>query len=204
MSTVDLPVCPICKVHESPVRRVERKEGRLSIQYECRSCGSVLVWLGDELWLNGNHWSYHKIGLPDQVHLLHQSFTSAELQQMAGIDLPGPATQPERSPPSAPIRVEILQDKAPPLRRSPDRKPEEPVAIILEPTSQEPSAKTTIQQPAFAPSPPTWAEPPLPSTPQPTRERLRSRGSPLLMIAVGITMLCLICTAAILIADSLF
>lgn len=202
-STLDLPVCPICKVRESPVRQVERKEGRLLIQYECRNCGSVLVWLGDELWLNGDHWSYHKIGSTDEAHLLHQSFTPAELQRLAGIEPTGPAARPERSLPSGSIRVEALEDKAPPLRRPPTREPEEPDVPPSEPTDQQPPAETVPQLPVFAPSPPTWAEPPLPTAIQPTPERL-SRGSPVLAIAIGITLLCLICTAAILIADSIF
>lgn len=207
MSTLDLPVCPICKVRESPVRQVERKEGRLLIQYECRNCGSVLVWLGDELWLNGNHWSYHKIGLQDQVHLLHQSLTPAELQRLAGIEPSGPVARPEKSPPSGSIRVEVLEDKAPPLRRPPVREPEEPKepdVLSCEPSGQGLTAETAAPPPMFAPSLSTWDEPSLPTVIQPARERPRSRGSPVLVIAIGITLLCLICTAAILIADSIF
>lgn len=204
MSTLDLPVCPICKVRESPVRQVERKEGRLLIQYECRNCGSVLVWLGDELWLNGNHWSYHKIGLQDQVHLLHQSFTPAELQQLAGVEPPEPAARSEKSPPSGSIRVEVLEDKALPLRRPPMRKPEESDVLPLEPIDQGPTGETAVSPPMFAPSPPAWAEPSLPIVIQPARDHSRSRGSPVLVIAVGITVLCLICTAAVLILDSIF
>lgn len=73
MPEIELPTCPICHASGSLFRQVRQMQGKEYIWYECRQCGSVLLWMGK------GRWAYQKIGRPDKSHLLKQPLSPDEL-----------------------------------------------------------------------------------------------------------------------------
>ena len=76
MSELSLPACPICFAKGSLFRQAMKKADQEFVWYECRGCGSVLLWIG-----NGR-WVYQKIGCEDKVHLLKLPMTEADLEEV--------------------------------------------------------------------------------------------------------------------------
>jgi len=75
---------------------------RTSVWYECRVCGSLLLWVGSD------RWTYQKVGREDKIHLLKQCLTVAELQALveAGATNPAPTSRPvEESEPQWGLRM---------------------------------------------------------------------------------------------------
>lgn len=83
MSVLHLEVCPICGAKYSLVRQTSKSGGSSQISYACSKCDSVLLWLGDDLWLQADRWAYQKVGREDKAYLLHASLTVEELRQLA-------------------------------------------------------------------------------------------------------------------------
>jgi len=83
MSVLHLQVCPICGAEYSLVRQTSKSGGLSQISYVCSECDSVLLWLGDDLWLQADRWAYQKVGREDRAYLLHASLTVEELRQLA-------------------------------------------------------------------------------------------------------------------------
>jgi hypothetical protein len=103
MSVLDLEACPICQERDSLVCQDVDVGDRMLVSYQCLDCDSVLVWLGDDLWLEADRWAYQKIGRPALGYLLHRSITVPELEAMArGEDYPEPLAQPGSHPKGQP------------------------------------------------------------------------------------------------------
>lgn len=95
MSVLHLEVCPICGANYSLVREATKSGGLSQITYVCSECDSVLLWLGDDLWLQGDRWAYQKVGREDRASLLHASLTVEELRQLAN---QGPPSDNSKAP----------------------------------------------------------------------------------------------------------
>lgn len=76
MSELNLPACPICHGSNSLFRQAKAMQGSTYVWYECRQCGSVLLWMG------GDRWAYQKVEAADKTHLLKQPLTASELQDL--------------------------------------------------------------------------------------------------------------------------
>lgn len=76
MSELNLPACPICHAKDSLSRQTMERAGQPFVWYECRECGSVLLWMGDD------RWAYQKVGREDKAHLLKQPMTASELRML--------------------------------------------------------------------------------------------------------------------------
>ena len=63
MAVLDIVSCPICHARDSLARQTTQLESRTHVAYECRECGTKLVLLGDEMWLEAYRWSFKKVGL---------------------------------------------------------------------------------------------------------------------------------------------
>ncbi len=83
MSVLDLRVCPICRAESCLVRQKIKLQGERHVAYECLECGSLLLWLGDDLWMQADRWAYQKIGRADMEYLLQRSMTADELRALA-------------------------------------------------------------------------------------------------------------------------
>jgi hypothetical protein len=97
MSILHLEVCPICGANYSLERQATKSGGLSQITYVCSECDSVLLWLGDDLWLQGDRWAYQKVGREDRASLLHASLTVEELRQLAS---QGPPSDDSKAPAS--------------------------------------------------------------------------------------------------------
>jgi hypothetical protein len=102
MSVLDLRKCPICRAESSLVRQTIKLQGERHVAYECLECGSLLLWLGDDLWLQADRWAYQKIGRADMQHLLQRSMSADDLralvnQDAAPVDGKPPASGSRRS-----------------------------------------------------------------------------------------------------------
>ena len=122
MAVLDLVACPICHARESLTRQTTQLESRTHVTYECLECGTLLVWLGDEMWLEADRWSFQKVGLPERAELLYRSMTVAELRKLAGDQspytaAPGEDTGRELPPPTwiemAPAQEEPFEEALP-------------------------------------------------------------------------------------------
>jgi len=200
MAALDLAACPICQARYSLARQTTKLEDRSRVSYECLECGSVLLWLGDDLWLEADRWAYQEIGRPEMVHLLHETMTSSELRELA-------SRKPDVPSPQPPVAT----------NRQPSSQGLAPVSVVGEGWVQEPAmtgreGEAAVQAvPAAAEDP--WAEEtsaaaaPAPATrvrrsgPSTTRRR-RSRGSPFLVGSVAFVLLCLVCSSAVMIAST--
>jgi hypothetical protein len=83
MPVLQLPACPICGATDSLVRQVLDRADHPRTAYGCWECGSVLVWLGDDLWLQSDRWAYQHVGRAEKRHLLHRPMTAADLRRLA-------------------------------------------------------------------------------------------------------------------------
>jgi hypothetical protein len=216
MSALDLPACPICGVRDSLARRAETVDGHARIWYECTECGSELLWLGNDLWLDGDRWAFQVVGREDQAHLLHQSLTPGDLSSLA--EARAVQVVYEERPRSEPLPPKPV---VPALPMIVDQGPAEHVGLPAVPTVVHQAVlmpdgslwlhvvPAGVQQPShgnggpqvFSP-PPGWLPDVEAWQPQPTRPR--SQVSPLLVIAVAITLICLLCTVAALILQALW
>jgi hypothetical protein len=114
MALLDLEACPICRTRGSLSRQTVEKEGRPYIFYECAECGSVLLWLGQDLWWTKDRWAYQKVGREDKVHLLKRPLTADDLWALLHSPQhsahtgpqprPGARAQARTSSPPAPAR----------------------------------------------------------------------------------------------------
>ena len=76
MSELSLATCPICHAQDSLSRETMERAGRPFTWYECRECGSVLLWMGED------RWAYQKLGREEKSHLLKQPLTLDDLQAL--------------------------------------------------------------------------------------------------------------------------
>ena len=79
MAGLFLPGCPICLAEACPNRHIIRWGDRTLVCYECPACGSLLAWLGDDLWLDSDRWAYQRVGKKDKAYLLKLPFSSHRL-----------------------------------------------------------------------------------------------------------------------------
>jgi hypothetical protein len=250
MSILNLPACPICGARDNLVRQAPDGASYVRPSYSCLSCGSVLAWLGDDLWLRGDCWAYQHVGREEMAHLLHKPLSAAELRQLASQASEGP------SRPQAPV-IDAVIEEAPAELIPPDRLAG--ARWRVEGTeadgrsggvsgwsapSHAPVIDATFEEAPVAPATPASAAgsrwegeageagalvPLARVLPEGTTlalvrydgsrvvpvavldrgqlralptERRRSRGSPLLIVATGLTLLCLVCTALGIIASS--
>jgi hypothetical protein len=237
MQVLHISTCPICGAMDSLALQVVDQTEEAQSAYVCWECGSVLVWLGDDLWLRSDRWAYQHVGREDKRHLLYQPLTTDELQQLADS-----APKEDPTPRSVGTRPDIIEmDATPPrgISQDPD--------IVLETPSPPPPPRPedVHRPPARAPQPQgptgdmivsetgeTSALVPMASVlPEGmtlalvqyrgskvvpvaifeegqlravTAAQRRGRGSPLLAISVGLTIMCLICSAATLVLSSLW
>lgn len=83
MPVLQLPACPICGATDSLVRQVLDSADHSRTAYGCWECSSVLVWLGDDLWMQSDRWAYQHVGRPEKRDLLHRPMTAADLRRLA-------------------------------------------------------------------------------------------------------------------------
>jgi hypothetical protein len=76
MPELDLPKCPICHADDSLSREALTFNGRAFVWYECRTCGSILLWQGDE------RWAYQRVGREERTSLLKHPMTIDELRAL--------------------------------------------------------------------------------------------------------------------------
>jgi hypothetical protein len=105
MAVLDLAACPICQATDSLARQTTQLESRTHVTYECLECGTLLAWLGDDMWLEADRWSFQKVGRPERADLLYRSMTVAELRKLAGekppyTAAPGKAAGQAKPPPT--------------------------------------------------------------------------------------------------------
>jgi hypothetical protein len=264
MAVLDLTKCPICHARDTLTRQTVQLESRLHVTYECKVCGTLLAWLGDDMWLDADRWSFQKVGRPERANLLYRSMTVAELRKLAGEPLPADVPEVVKQAPRAkapPVWIDLPPAEGEPLNEAPlaeplvepadeveepesaaesivtaaaagaaaaaqdqtvlvDEEPErlaEPVVAAAaigaaarvqeEPhaaESEEPVAAPVASAAVEAESPQAVAEVADAALPEPSRaQRRRSRGSPFLVISVGLVLLCLICSAAAMIVYSM-
>ena len=96
MTELHLLACPICHAKDGLFRQSTELPDHTLVWYECRGCGSFLLWAG------GDQWIYQKVGREDQAHLLKQVLTEAQLQALVEPAEDQPATTPQPDEPSGP------------------------------------------------------------------------------------------------------
>jgi hypothetical protein len=84
MSELNLSACPICHAADGLSRRVYKLPDKNYVSYECRACGSALLWLG------GQRWAYQKVGVASMAHLNKRPMTVAELHALLPVARPKP------------------------------------------------------------------------------------------------------------------
>jgi hypothetical protein len=191
MAVLDLAACPICQAENSLARQTATVEGRAHITYECLECGSVVAWLGDDLWLEADRWAFQEIGREEMAHLLHRSMTVAELQELASRERPA-SSRPPRIPFAWPAQQPGVET-APPSAAPEILIPEEGIEEV----PAEEAWEAVLPSVAIATTAP--GEPPGQASAAPAKRR-RSRGSPFLLGSVVLTLLCLVFAAAAMIA----
>ena len=77
MSELNLPACPIGHGRNRLSRETMARAGQTCAWDECRECGSILLWTGN------NEWAYQEIGRPDKRYLLKQAMTPPEPSALA-------------------------------------------------------------------------------------------------------------------------
>jgi hypothetical protein len=254
MAVLDLLACPICQAQTSLARQNTKTEGRSRITYECLECGSVVLWLGDDLWLSADRWAYQKVGRKEMAHLLRRSMTVDELRKLADRKpAAGDGKRPadgdraatrwtwKRRSPSTPSQergayrwpgglaaerdggAEVVDVEStvvgddewpaePAAARSVETQPQAPRHAAVEgmgPTVEPvpmwdpgPARATVAASAAYGEvtaGPVGATAPPMGAASIPRR---RSRGSPFLVVSVVLTLLCLICSSAIMIAST--
>ena len=134
MSVLDLTRCPICHAPGSLARHTTQLETRAHVTYECLECGTLLAWLGDEMWLEADRWSFQQVGRPERADLLYRSMTVAELRKLAGDQPPASMPAPigkDSQPKAPPVWIELRPEETPPAGPEPavrtkERPPVEP------------------------------------------------------------------------------
>lgn len=148
MAVLDLAACPICQARDSLERQTTQLESRTHVTYECLECGTLLVWLGDDMWLEADRWSFQKVGLPERADLLYRSMTVAELRKLTGEKPPytaAPGTETRRAiPPPTWIEMTPTEED-----RFEEALPEE--AEEMPPAKVAPAAIEEAQQAAAQP-----------------------------------------------------
>ena len=184
MSELNLPACPICQSWDSLSRQSRTVQNSSYVWYECQWCGSVLLQAGT------NRWTFQKVGRTDKSHLLKQTLTTAELQDMVSAP-PPPIAQQE--PDIAPQPWESWAE--PEGEIATQHRPEP--ALEIEPPEERPAVADWVnalrpepvaQQPELAPAPgqEAEAEPP----------RRFPRG---VVLAIIVLTLCVLVSLALLI-----
>jgi hypothetical protein len=228
MPVLHLPVCPICGAHNSLVRQVPDPSLRARTTYTCWECGSVLGWLGDELWVQSDRWAYQRVTREDKQYLLHRPLSVEDLHQLADTVPPtgSPATDSDSRPdvievevgappdadggwvPSTPSQGTRPDEAADPARRTrSDRdsfgigRGEADALVPLAQVLPDGLTLALIQYDGSQAVPvAVFEEGQLRSVPFRPR---RGRGSPLLLISVTLTLLCLLCSAGTVVLSSL-
>jgi len=148
MAVLDLAACPICQARDSLERQTTQLESRTHVTYECLECGTLLVWLGDDMWLEADRWSFQKVGRPERADLLYRSMTVAELRKLTGEKPPytaAPGKETRRAiPPPTWIEMTPIEEE-----RFEEALPEE--AEEMPPAEVEPAAIEEAQQAAAQP-----------------------------------------------------
>jgi hypothetical protein len=174
MPVLQLPACPICGAQDSLVRQVLDRAEHSRTAYGCWECSSVLVWLGDDLWLQSGRWAYQHVGRPEKRHLLHRPMTAAELQRLAE-SMPGvhPRSEAgegiteidglEAGPGEEVVEAEVSESTPPPP-------PSEEARASAPPPSPGEEA------PEFMPPPPPLGEEPWPTAWDAGRDAARGAG----------------------------
>lgn len=205
MAVLDLGACPICRAEYSLTRKTTKIEGRSQISYECIECGSVLLWLGGDLWLEADRWAYQKVGRADKEYLLQQTLTASDLQGMVSqdpVEIRGESRLVDSREvssrdweagvvdvePAAPIEEEWYG--GPPAWQNDDGVPSAE-GEWSEGDPGDPGGGATISTPTEE----AWAGQ------APSRPR-RSRGSPFLPVSVGLVLVCLVCSSAAMIIST--
>jgi hypothetical protein len=191
MSVLDLAVCPICQAKDSLARQTATVEGRSHITYECLECGSVVAWLGDDLWLEADRWAFQEIGREEMAYLLHRSMTAAELQELANRE-PPPSSQPTRIPFAWPGRQREVETAA--STAAPDMLIAAEGVEEVEEVPAEKSWEAVLPEVIGATKAPAKPAGQLPAI------QRRSRGSPFLAASVAMILVCLVFAAAAMIA----
>lgn len=234
MSVIDLRRCPICQAQSSLVRQKIKLQGERHIAYECLECDSLLLWLGDDLWLQADRWAYQKIGRADMEYLLQRSMTAEELRALANReDAPDDGKRPIPDSPAASAwkwqpRLPVVGPR-PPIE-GPRRDEQPPLPQIERPASAgwAPTASHQATSPAkagasesYRPAEPPWSpewredesyytrpEPAYSPHPEWVESQpavpRHSRGSPFLVLSVALVLLCLICSSIAIIASTTF
>ena len=236
MPVLHLPACPICGAKDSLVRQVLDKTTRTRSAYACWECGSVLAWLGDDLWAQSDRWAYQHVGREDKRHLLHRPLRVDELHQLADsvpradptprdMDIPPRTVQFETILPGDVAEDEDVVLEPPYRVSSPStdyaRRPPageaqrggltaegfrmdggDPTALVpLAQILPEGLTLALVQYQGSRVVPvAVFEEGQLREVPT---SRSRGRGSPLLIVSVGLTLLCLCCSATLLLFSSL-
>jgi hypothetical protein len=198
MTALDLTVCPICRAQYSLRRRTPKIEGRAQVTYECVECGSVLLWLGDDLWLEADRWAYQKVGREDKAYLLHRTLTVHELRDLASPEEPREPEKPEDSE----VGDIIAEYQVKPVPRPETQTRPGPEFWAQEPWVEE----APVEEEWFAAPPVGPGEgagtPAAEARAGQAPAMRRSRGSPFLVVSVVLVMLCLVCSSAVMIAST--
>jgi hypothetical protein len=210
MTALDLTVCPICREEYSLRRQTARREGRTQITYACVECGSVLLWLGDDLWLEADRWAYQKVGCEEKAYLLHRTLTVDELRDLASSEAaeePGVADAAPRYPADQGYRAKPRYAVDSGDRHDPEREIEaefwvEAAQAMDAPAWMAGEAATPAEETRFD-APPVGSDGGE-STGSSQIRRQRSRGSPFLVISVVLILLCLVCSASVMIVSTNF
>ena len=213
MPVLHLPVCPICGANNSLVRQVPDPSLRARTTYTCWECGSVLGWLGDELWVQSDRWAYQRVTRESKQYLLHRPMSVEELHQLAD-SIPPADTKPGTDAQPEVIEVDVgippdedrPPDPPPRTRSSRDRfglgSQEKDALVPLAQVLPEGLTLALIQYDGSQAVPvAVFEEGQLRAIPFKPR---RGRGSPLLLISVALTLLCLLCSAGTVALSSLF
>lgn len=184
MAVLDLAACPICQAKDSLARQTTKLESRSHTTYECLECGSVVAWLGDDLWLEADRWAFQEIGREEMSHLLHRSMTAGDLQELANRE-PPKKIRPSRIPLAWSGRPRESETAAPGTLVGDEGIEEHLAEQGWEPA---PSIAATATTPAVKPIGQV-----------PVRRR-RSRGSPFLVASVALTLVCLVSASVAMIA----
>jgi hypothetical protein len=174
VSLLNLPACPICYAKDSQCRQEMDRAGIPFTWYQCRECGSVLLWLGRD------HWTYQKIGREDKAYLLKQPLTVDML--LALIDLqdedleaPAPTVQAGAEEPDVDPELAALAVQAVPA---------EELDAVPEPLPLEIQAVPIEEGEA------------VPEAPAPLPEKEKKGISRWLVLALAVVGLCFVCAVA--------
>jgi Na+-transporting methylmalonyl-CoA/oxaloacetate decarboxylase gamma subunit len=133
MAVLDLTQCPICHARDSLTRQTVQLESRTHVTYECQACGTLLAWLGDDMWLDADRWSFQKVGRPEHADLLYRSMTVAELRKLAGEPIPANIPDVIKQAPRAnapPVWIDLPPEEG--VRAEEERHDEELEELVAE------------------------------------------------------------------------